>query len=118
MKKKSFEIHKSERQKIHTYKDGSRPIRTYGYNMTEAFAINFLNKGTKKQIDQRKEVFKSLPLELREEEVLKIEVEGEEVNLKTATGKQLDAFAENKIAFEEGLKVKEKRELVKNYITK
>lgn len=109
-KDKTFELKKDAKSKIHTYKIGKQPFRTYGNTMTDDFVLAFLTNGTKQEIAERKKLFVRLP----EEEVKStIEVDGEEILLETATGKQMDAYAKaNDIDFGDATKVAEKREVI------
>lgn len=60
-KMKTFELKSKYKADILTYKDGKRPVRTYGRKMTEEFAVNFLTKGSKEEIEKRKKLFNVLP---------------------------------------------------------
>lgn len=60
-KMKTFELKSKYKADILTYKDGKRPVRTYGRKMTEEFAANFLTKGSKEEIEKRKKLFNVLP---------------------------------------------------------
>ena len=107
---KTFELKKDARSKIHTYKIGKDPFRTYGNTMTEDFAKAFLSNGTKEQIAERKKLFVKLP---QEDVKQTIEVDGETILLETATGKQLNAYAKaNDIDFGDATKVAEKRKVI------
>lgn len=53
---------------ILTYKDGKKTVRQYDNRMTEDFAIAYLTKGTDKQIEERKKLFKVLPKSLKKQE--------------------------------------------------
>jgi hypothetical protein len=109
---KTFELLASAKSKIHTYKIGKQPFRTYGNTMTEDFAKEYLSVGTKEEIEQRKKLFKVLP----EFEIEKtIVVDGEEIKLADATGKQMNAYAkENHIDFGDATKVDDKRAVIAN----
>ena len=65
--KKTFKLHKKQERVIHTYRENGRPKRVYGHSMTEDFAKNYLTKGTKEQIEERKKYFEQLPGEQKEE---------------------------------------------------
>ena len=107
---KTFELKKDAKSKIHTYKIGKQPKRSYGNTMTEDFAKAFLTNGTKEEIAERKKLFVRLP---QEEVKPTIEVDGETILLETATGKQMDAYAKaNDIDFGDATKVAEKREVI------
>src|SRR5690606_8647736 len=107
---KTFELKKDARSKIHTYKIGKQPFRTYGNTMTEDFAKAFLTNGTKEEIAERKKLFVTLP---QEEVKLTIEVDGETILLETATGKQMDAYAKaNDIDFGDATRVDDKRKVI------
>ena len=107
---KTFELKKDAKSKIHTYKIGKQPFRTYGNTMTEDFAKAFLTNGTKEEIAERKKLFVKLP---QEEVKPTIEVDGETILLETATGKQMDTYAKaNDIDFGDATKVAEKREVI------
>lgn len=107
---KTFELHGSAKSKIHTYKIGKRPNRSYGNTMTEEFAINYLTNGTKEQIEERKKFFRVLP---KMDSEKTINVDGEEIKLEDATGKQMNAYAkEHDIDFGEATKVDEKRAVI------
>jgi len=77
---------------ILTYVEDGRPVRTYGYKMTDEFAEKFLSTGTKKQIEDRKKLFTSQP----KDNSKSFELEGEKINLDDATGKKLTAYADAK----------------------
>lgn len=107
---KTFELHGSAKSKIHTYKIGKRPNRSYGNTMTEDFAVSYLTHGTKEQIEERKKFFRVLPKIEAEKTIL---VDGEEIKLSEATGKQMNAYAkENDIDFGDAKKVDEKRGVI------
>ena len=107
---KTFELKRAAKSKIHTYKIGKQPYRSYGNTMTEDFAKAFLTNGTKEEIADRKKLFVKLP---QEEVKPTIEVDGEEILLETATGKKMDAYAKaNDIDFGDATKVAEKREVI------
>jgi hypothetical protein len=107
---KTFELKTTAKGKIHTYKTGKRPNRSYGNTMTEDFAVNYLTYGTKEEIQQRKKHFKTLPKIEAEKTIL---VDGEEIKLSEATGKQMNAYAaENNIDFGDAKKVGEKRDII------
>ncbi|MEJ8604640.1 hypothetical protein JSO60_06700 [Riemerella anatipestifer] len=64
MENKTFKLF--DNSIIYTYheknKSGNKiPVRTFGYLMTEDFALNYLTKGTPEQIEERKQQFKILP---------------------------------------------------------
>ena len=117
---KTFELNNNAKNIIHTYRIDKRPIRTYGYKMTEEFAKAYLEHGTTEQIEARKQWFRKLPKEAIEVENPKevdetiITVNGEEVFLSDATGKQMTAYAkENGIDFGDAKKVDDKREVIR-----
>jgi len=90
---------------ILTYVEDGRPVRTYGYKMTDEFAEKFLSTGTKKQIEDRKKLFTSQPKYL--------ELEGGLINLEDATGKDLTAYADAKgIDLSDARLVSDKRAVV------
>lgn len=108
--KKTFELNAKERNTIFTYVEDGRPVRSYGYKMTEDFAEKLLSTGTEKQIAERKKAFKTLP-KTSEEKI--IEVEGETIKLSEATGKEMTAYAKEKdIDFGDATKVDEKRDVI------
>ena len=105
----SYRLNHKHRNEILTYLQDGRPVRTYGYKMTDAFAENFLSVGSKQQIEERKKLFTSLPKDNSKSIVL----EGEEIQLEDATGKELTAYAEaNGIDLSDAKKVADKRSLV------
>lgn len=111
---KTFELNRAAKSKIHTYKIGKEPFRTYGNTMTEDFAKAFLTNGTKEEIAERKKLFVKLPQEEVKPTIIGA-VDGVEfdVLLETATGKQMDAYAKaNDIDFGDATKVAEKREVI------
>ncbi|MCQ4154545.1 hypothetical protein NNL19_02890 [Riemerella anatipestifer] len=139
MENKTFKLF--DNSIIYTYheknKSGNKiPVRTFGYLMTEDFALNYLTKGTPEQIEERKQQFKILPefpseetkQDLEEKENLnpKQETEGDLETLdegeNTADNKQeteqdLDALkvAElKKLALEKGLKEEDLKGLKKS----
>jgi hypothetical protein len=78
--------------------------------MTEDFAVNYLTYGTKEEIEQRKKHFKTLP---KIEAEKTITLDGEEIKLSEATGKQMNAYAkDNNIDFGDAKKVGDKREVI------
>ncbi len=104
---KSYKLSDKHRNDILTYLEDGRPIRTYGYKMTEDFAKNFLSLGSKEEIEERKKLFTSLPKDKS------IVLDGEEIKLEDATGKELTAYAEaNGIDLGDAKKVSEKRATV------
>ena len=108
---KTFKLKNSELSKIHTYVD-SRPRRTYGSKMTEQFAIEYLkhNKDASSKFDvlpKAKEVVNEPSFILN----------GEEILLSKAKGKEIDAYAElNDIDFGDATKVKDKKEVLKKVL--
>ena len=58
---KTFKLTNKGLSKIHTYKVGKQPVRSYGHNMTEEFALDYLSKGSEEQIAERKKWFNVLP---------------------------------------------------------
>lgn len=110
METKTFKLKLSQNDVIHSYRNENRTIRTYGYKMTETFARAYLTNGTDEQIEKRKKLFDVLP-ELEKKPT--IVVDGEEVFLSKATGKQLNAYAkENDIDFGDAKRVADKREVI------
>jgi hypothetical protein len=107
-KKKSFSLQPRHTNTIFTYlNDKKRPVRTYGFNMTEDFAKQYLSTGNKAQKEDRKKAFKVLPGEtfIKSGDGL--------IELSKATGKDMDEHAEaNDIDFGEATKVDEKREII------
>ena len=100
-----YKLANKNRNDILTYVEDGRPVRTYGYRMTDEFAEKFLSKGTKKQIEERKKLFTSLPKYL--------ELEGGLINLEDATGKDLTAYADAKgIDLSDARLVSDKRAVV------
>jgi len=58
----NHEINRRQRSVIHTYVDDKgKAQRSYGKNMTDEFAENFLSKGTKEQLSERRKLFVTLP---------------------------------------------------------
>ena len=109
---KTFELHGSAKSIIHTYKIGKIPNRSYGNSMSEDFALKYLSNGTKKEIEERKKYFKILPQAEAEKTIV---VDGEEIKLAEATGKQMNAFAKaNDIDFGDATRVDDKREVIAN----
>lgn len=102
--KNTFKLKNSEINKIHSYRD-VRVNRCYGYKMSNDFAINYLTKGTDKEIEERKAKFEKLP------DLKKV------FDLETATKKEIDSYAESQgIDLSEFKKVSEKREFLKSLI--
>jgi hypothetical protein len=107
---KQFELEKNAKSIIHTYKIGKIPYRSRGNTMTEDFAVSYLTNGTKEEIEQRKKHFKTLPKIEADKTIL---VDGEEIKLSEAVGRQLNAYAaENNIDFGDAKKVDEKRAVI------
>ena len=107
---KTFQLHGKAKSKIHTYKVGKRPNRSYGSTMTDDFAVGYLSNGTKQQIEERKKYFKVLPKIEAEKTIV---VDGEEIKLADAVGRQLNAYAkENDIDFGDATKVDDKRAVI------
>lgn len=118
METKTFQLTQKGKDKIHTYKEGKQPLRTYGYKMTEAFANAYLTKGTDEQIEDRKKWFNVLPSKpkvsfIKIDDVEKAKfIDG--VNLEDATGKQMNAYAKtNNIDFGDATRVADKREVIR-----
>ena len=57
----NHELHVRHRNTIFTYYKDKKAYRTYGKNMTDDFAENFLVNGDKKQLAERKKLFKVIP---------------------------------------------------------
>ncbi len=110
--KNTFKLKGNENNKIFTYLDGKRPVRTYGYKMTNDFAENYLSKGTKAQIEDRKKQFKTLPTTMKDPGLI-ITLGAEIIPLENATGKQMNAYAkDNDIDFGDATKVDQKRAVI------
>lgn len=58
-----YKIQPKYRATILTYLKNNRPIRTYGKNMTDDFAREFLKNGTPEQLAERRKMFISVPNE-------------------------------------------------------
>lgn len=118
METKTFELNSSSKNIIHTYYVGKSPRRKYGHNMTEGFAKEYLSNGTKEEIEERKKHFKTLPkVEKETEKVAFINIDGEEVELSKATGKELTAYAkDNDIDFGDAKKVADKRQVIAEWL--
>lgn len=67
---KTFELRRKVGD-ILTYRKANKTYRTYDYNMTEEFAIEFLKNGSEEEIKQREKLFKKLPEKITVEEVKK-----------------------------------------------
>lgn len=68
LKPKTMSVYKIKpkfRAQILTYIKDKRPYRTYGRNITDTFAEEFLTHGTKEQIAERKKMF--LPVAIKKE---------------------------------------------------
>lgn len=118
---KTFKLRGKGMDKVHSYHDGTRMQRARGNKMSEDFAIAYLANGTPEQIKERKEYFEVLPRESKKkaDNVIDVEpetiivVNGEEVFLSEATGKQMTAYGkENNIDFGEATRVDDKREVI------
>lgn len=57
----SYKIKQKYRHQILTYTLNKRPYRTYGRNMSDQFAKDFLTYGTKQQLEERKKMFDVIP---------------------------------------------------------
>ena len=116
---KTFKLKNSELSKIHTYVD-SRPRRTYGSKMTEQFAIEYLknNKDASSKFDVLPKVKEIVVVNVSDIDVeKKIILNGEEILLSKAKGKEIDAYAElNDIDFGDATKVKDKKEVLKKVL--
>ena len=121
---KTFKLTANGNSKIHTYKNGKRPVRSYGYNMTENFALAYLSKGSEEQIAMRKKWFSVLPEVKKEtpkvediEDEIFIVVDGEQINLEDTTHKILNAYAKQEgIDFGDVKKVSDKREVIRKVL--
>ena len=61
MPNKNFQVR--DNTKIYTYRvEGQSVARCYGSDMTEEFALAYLENGTEEEIEQRKKEFKVLPI--------------------------------------------------------
>jgi len=59
---KNYKLDRRQNSIIHTYiGDNGKAHRSYGRNMTDDFAENYLSKGTKKELELRKEFFVKIP---------------------------------------------------------
>ena len=126
---KTFKLTNKGLSKIHTYKVGKQPVRSYGHNMTEEFALDYLSKGSEEQIAERKKWFNVLPevkkvapkvafinIDDVEKEVY-ITLDGEQINLEDTTHKILTAYAKQEgIDFGDAKKVADKRDVIRKVI--
>jgi len=58
---KNHELHPRNRNTIFSYHKDKKTYRSYGHNMSDAFAEAFLIEGDKKQLKERKKLFKVIP---------------------------------------------------------
>ena len=56
----NYKIKPKYRAQILTYVKNKRPYRSYGRNMTDAFASEFLTHGTKQQLAERRKMFDTI----------------------------------------------------------
>jgi len=55
---RKYKLNRAHENRILTYRTKSnRPVRTYGYGMSDEFAENFLKHGTKKELAERAKLF-------------------------------------------------------------
>ena len=101
MSDKTFRLKNSNL--VYTFKrkidgsDRSKPVRSFGYKMTEEFAKEYLTSGTDEEIAKRKLEFSVLP---KEEKVLQVEENESDVS-KLTKAKLIDLAIDKDYPMEE-----------------
>ena len=92
-----YKLQNKYRASILTYIKGGKPIRTYGRNMTDDFAREFLKNGSEAQLAERRKMFVSIPkAEVKSESKAERKTESKQITLQTLSRKELDEYAKLK----------------------